>query len=70
MKRGLFVLAVAMFVAFWGAASWIGGWIYACEPPTCSLWPEGPMLIAAVGSLIVVAAVAVWIRRARSSGGA
>ena len=69
MKRGLFVLSLVLFVVFWGAASWIGGWLYICEPPTCQLRQGGPMLVAAIATLLVMGAVILILRNKRTRSG-
>jgi hypothetical protein len=67
MKRLLGVMALVLFVGTWAAASWLGGQLYACEPPTCQLWPEGPILVAAIVTLLAVAIVATLLRARRQT---
>ena len=65
MMRALVTFAIAIFVVLWGNASWIGGWLYECQAPTCQLWPEGPLVFAAIGAVAVTTLLALVVRAKR-----
>jgi hypothetical protein len=65
MKRALLVFAVVIFVVLWGAASWVGGRLYGCEPPTCQLWPDGPLMFAGIGAVLITALVTLVVNAKR-----